>query len=198
MALPSSPLFLIISEEPVVILWQQPHIIAINTSCATSRGVAKWHTRQGAEMGEADQRLILAGPQMSQVILWKPSPSWAFRSSSIRKDGSAGSALSFCQSPPSGILWLCLIRAYHNPESLKVVIKMWSFQLGEMKHRSWNARTKKTDSQPSASIPSHPDCERIELKKNLLITSTGLESENSIYILPAFQSELKHWGRKLT
>lgn len=41
-------------------------------------GVAKWHTRSGVEMGEAVRSLGLglAGPQKSQVILWKPFPSW--------------------------------------------------------------------------------------------------------------------------
>lgn len=50
-----------------------------------------------------------------------------------------------------------------------------------MKHRSQEATTKKIDSQIYASIPSHPDSERAELKRNFLIPCTGLEFENATF-----------------
>lgn len=55
----------------------------------------------------------------------------------------------------------------------------------------------KIDSQYSPSLLSHPDSERVELKRKLLITSAGLEFENSIFVFTVFQSELEHCGENL-
>lgn len=70
--------------------------------------------------------------------------------------------------------------------SLTVVIKMPHFQGGGVECGSWETRMEKIDSQYSPSLLSHPDSERVELKRKLLITSAGLEFENSIFVFTVF------------
>lgn len=60
-----------------------------------------------------------------------------------------------------------------------------------MKQRSWKAGTGKSDSLFFASIPHLPDSERGERKKDLLITSTKLEFENSTLVLTGENNSLR-------
>lgn len=148
--------------------------IAINTSYAIMQ----------LPNGPANQEKKLStvwvsGPQMSRQFYGNHFPFSSVHSSSVMEGLTVPARFpSFCHSSHSNILWLQLIKACHNLISLKVVIKMSSFQVGETKCRSWKARTKKTDSWLPTSIPSPPDSTGAELKRHLLIISAGLEFEN--------------------
>lgn len=173
MTLLLSPFSLIISAKPVVILWPQldisPSILPMpSCSCQMAQQIRRRNWAQS-----------VSGPQMSRQFYGNHFPFSSVHSSSVMEGLTVPARFpSFCHSSHSNILWLQLIKACHNLISLKVVIKMSSFQVGETKCRSWKARTKKTDSWLPTSIPSPPDSTGAELKRHLLIISAGLEFEN--------------------
>lgn len=60
-----------------------------------------------------------------------------------------------------------------------------------MKQRSWESGARKSDSLFSASILRLPDSERGKQKMGLLMTSAGLEFDNSTLVLTGENNSLR-------